>query len=173
MKHPLLDLLSSSLIPELGADVSAGTSGNVHLVLITVSALRALPYQLAVVLDDLYLAVVAAYLAVVALGVELGIHDIVIDKSDDLHYRRNVVEHIWHLNIADSSSGRKRLELGFKLQLCESVHRLGNVNVIAVCDVILIGNALYYAKALLEALGKLVGGGFERSSVDTVLPIRL
>ena len=103
MKHPLLDLLSSSLIPELGANVSAGTSGNVHLVLITVSALRALPYQLAVVLDDLYLAVVAAYLAVVALGVELGIHDIVIDKSDDLHYSRNVVEHIWHLNIAESA----------------------------------------------------------------------
>ena len=47
------------------------------------------------------------------------------------------------------------------------------MNVIAVCDVILIGNALYDAKALLEALGKLVGGGLERSSVDTVVDVFL
>ena len=69
VKHSFFDLLCSSLIPELCSDVSAGTSCNVELALVTVSAMRAFPYELSVILDDLDLAVVAAYLTVIALRI--------------------------------------------------------------------------------------------------------
>ncbi len=70
MENPLLDLLGSSLVPELGSDVSAGTAGYIELVLVGVAAVGAAPDQLAVlVLLDLDLSVISAYLAVIALGV--------------------------------------------------------------------------------------------------------
>ena len=69
MKHSLFNFLCSALIPELCSDVSAGTSCNVELALVTVSAMRAFPYELSVILDDLDLAVVAAYLTVIALRI--------------------------------------------------------------------------------------------------------
>ena len=50
VQDALPDLLGTALIPELGADVSAGAAGHVHLVLIPVAAVRADPDQLAVVL---------------------------------------------------------------------------------------------------------------------------
>ena len=53
MKNPLLDLLSTSLIPELGSDISTGTSCNVHLVLITVTTVRAFPHEFAVVINGM------------------------------------------------------------------------------------------------------------------------
>ena len=64
MENSLLDLLGTSLIPELGSDISTGTSCNVHLVLVSVAAVRALPYQLAVcICNDLDLSVISAALA--------------------------------------------------------------------------------------------------------------
>ena len=66
VQDAVADLLGAALVPELGSDVSAGTARHVELLLVAVAALRALPHELAVVLDDLDLAVVAAFLAVVA-----------------------------------------------------------------------------------------------------------
>ena len=63
VKNSLFDLLSSSLIPELCSNVSASTSCNVHLGLIAVSAVRALPDKLAIcVCHNLDLSVIAAAL---------------------------------------------------------------------------------------------------------------
>ena len=69
MYHSVTNLLRSALITEIAYNVAAGTPCNIHLALVTVAALGAFPHQLAVVLDDLDLAVVAAALAVVGLGV--------------------------------------------------------------------------------------------------------
>ena len=61
MHHALFDLLRPSLIPELGSDIAAGSSCYIHLILITVSAVRAFPDQLAVlVVHDLDLSVITA-----------------------------------------------------------------------------------------------------------------
>lgn len=70
MQHAVADLLGSTLVPELGTDVAARATGDIHLLLVAVAAAGALPHQLAVILDNLDLAIVAAHLAVVALGVE-------------------------------------------------------------------------------------------------------
>ena len=47
MENSFLDLLGSSLIPELRSDVSAGSSCNVHFVLVSIAAVRTFPDQLA------------------------------------------------------------------------------------------------------------------------------
>ena len=48
MEDPVPDLLGSALVPKLGADITAGAAGYVHLALIPVAALGAGPDQLAV-----------------------------------------------------------------------------------------------------------------------------
>ena len=48
MKHSLLNLLSSALVPILCADIATGTSCNVHLCLIAIAAMRTFPNELAV-----------------------------------------------------------------------------------------------------------------------------
>ena len=70
VKDTVTDFLRASLVPELCSDISAGTAGNGHLILIVVSAVRALPDQLTgLILDDLDLAIVTTTLTVIALRV--------------------------------------------------------------------------------------------------------
>ena len=65
MQYPVLDLLGPSLVPELGSDITAGSSCHKHLILIVVAAVRALPDQLAgFVLLDQDLSVISAALAI-------------------------------------------------------------------------------------------------------------
>ena len=40
------------------------------------------------------------------------------------------------------------------------------MDVVAVGDIVLVRDAFHDAKALLQALGKLVGGGFQRGAVE-------
>ena len=105
MQHPIPDLLRPSLVPELASDISTGAPGHVHLRLIHVATLRTFPQELAVLLDDLNLTIPPAALAVVALGVQLGIDDVVVDELDDAQHSRQVVLHIGNFNIADGSAG--------------------------------------------------------------------
>ena len=115
-----------------------------------VSAVRALPDQLTgLILDDLDLAIVTTTLTVIALRVQLRIHDIVIDELHHGQNSRNVVLHVRNLNVADCATRRQLLELGLELQLAECIDLLGHMNMVAVRDVVLVGNALDDAKTLL------------------------
>ena len=69
VQDPVTNFLGAALVPELGADVAAGTAGHIHLALVGVAALWASPDQLAAFLHNLNFTVPAADLAVVALGV--------------------------------------------------------------------------------------------------------
>ena len=111
MQHAVLDLGGAALVPELGADVAAGAAGNVQLVLVTVVALGALPNQLAVLLHDADLAVVAAHLAVVALGVQLGVHDVLVDELHHLDDSLKVILHVGHFHVAEGTARGQALEL--------------------------------------------------------------
>ena len=105
MKHSLFNLLSSSLIPELCPNISTSTSCNIHLILITVSAVRAFPYKLSVIISyNLNLSCVATFLTVITLSIKLRIHNIIINVLHNLKYCRNIILHIRNLNIADSST---------------------------------------------------------------------
>ena len=69
VQDSVLDLLGSALVPELGANVTAGAAGNIHLVLVGVAAVGALPDELALLFHDFDFTVETAFLAVVGLGV--------------------------------------------------------------------------------------------------------
>ena len=140
MQHAVLDLLGAALVPELGADVAAGAAGNVELVLVTVMAVRAFPHQLAVILDDLDLAVVAAHLAVVALGVELGVHDVLVDELHDADDGREVILHVGHFDIADRAARGELLEVRLELELGESVDLLRHMHMVGVGDIVAVGH---------------------------------
>ena len=152
MQHPISDLLGTSLVPELGSDVAAGTACDKELVLVAVAAVRALPHQLAsLILNNLDLAVIATLLTEITLGVQLRIHNIIVDK---LHHRencRNISLHIRHLDVADRTARGKLLELCLKFQLTERVNLLGYVYMVAVRDIVLIRNARNDTEALLQS----------------------
>ena len=105
MQNALLDFLCTALVPELGSDITAGTAGNIHCVLIGISAARAFPDQLFVfIFNDLDLSVITAFLAVVALGIELCVHDRILDMLHDCKDCRNVVLHVRNLNIGNCTA---------------------------------------------------------------------
>lgn len=111
MQHSVADLLGTSLVPELCPDITAGSSCHEEGILVSVTTVRAFPYQLScLICHDLDLPVIAAGLAVIALGIELCIGDIVIDKAHDRKHSLNIILQIGNLHIADSSAGRKLLE---------------------------------------------------------------
>ena len=116
MQNPILDLLGTALVPVLGADVAAGSSCHVHFALVGIAALGADPDELTVgVLLNGDLTVIAALLTVVRLGVQLGIHDIIIDKLNDGDDCRKIFLHIRNFYVTDSSSGGQWLERCLKL----------------------------------------------------------
>ena len=124
------------------------------------------PNQLAVNILDFDLAVKAAFLAVVTLGVQLGVHDVIVDELHHFQHRVDIVLHVGNFHIADGTAGGELLEIRLKLQLGESIDLLSNVYMIRVGNVALIRNTGNLAKPLLQALGKLVGGGFQRRAVE-------
>ena len=70
MHYTLFDFLGTPLVPELCSDVTAGTSGNIHFVLIPIPTVRAFPEQFfVIVLDNPDFTVLAAYLTIIAFGV--------------------------------------------------------------------------------------------------------
>lgn len=100
MQHAVLDLLCSALVPELGPDISTCPAGYVHLVLILVPAVGAFPHEFSfLVLHDLDLAVKAAAFAVVALGVKLRVHDVLINMLHDSQHRRDIILHVGNFHI--------------------------------------------------------------------------
>ena len=169
MQYAVFDLLGTALIPELGADVTAGPSGNAHFVLVAIAAVRAFPDELAVfVFDDLDLSIIAADHAVVALGIQLCVHDIFIDVLHDGENGRDIRLHVRDFDVGDRTARGELLEIGFKFQLVEGVDIFRDVDVVAVRDVVLICDAFDEAEAFLEAFGEFVGGRFHRGAVDGV-----
>ena len=78
---------------ESGFDVRSANSN-----VLTFRTLDAVSYthlhQLAIVFDNLDFPIETAYLTVVALGVEFGIHDVIVDK---LHYTNNSLQVVLHV----------------------------------------------------------------------------
>ena len=69
------------MIPELRADIAAGTAGNIELALVGIVAIRTFPNEFSVfIFFDFYFAVIAADLTIVAFRIKLGVHYMVIYK---------------------------------------------------------------------------------------------
>ena len=174
VQHPGLDLFGLAHVPEILAQIAASAARDVHLRVILIAAVGALP--LVVVVDD-DLPVIAAHLAVVALGVELGVLDVVVDEADDLLQRFQVVAHIGDLHIGDTAAGGDFLELALKGELIEGVDVLPHIHMVAVGVVALVGDVGDGAEALLvdagEAVAQGLGGGTVQGKADVglLLPV--
>ena len=150
MHYSFFYFLSTSLIPELSTYITAGSSGNIHSVLICIAAVWALPHKLSMYIGYyLYFTVESAFAAIIAFRIKLGIHYIIINM---LHYRQNgfyIILHIRNLNITHRSTRRQFLKLSLKGKLTESVNILGHMNMIAVSYIILICYTSNLTKSLL------------------------
>ena len=133
--------------------------------------MRAFPNELAVIFHNLDFAIVTADLTVVTLSVQLCVHDVVVDELHDGDNSFKVILHIRNLNIADSTARRQALEFALKSQLAERINLLPYIDVIGVGDVLVVGNILDDTEALLQALGELVGRGFQRRAVQRIIDI--
>ena len=168
MQHAVADFLRPSLVPELGSDVTAGTACHRHLVLVTVAAVRALPDQLTcLILDDFDLTVVAATLAVIALGIQLCIHDVIIDELHDRQDCRDILLHVRYFHVTDRTARRQLLELRFGYQFFKSINILCNVYMIAVCDLVFVCYTRDQSKTFLQTFCKFVSGGLKRCAIQT------
>src|SRR5574344_2117436 len=124
MNVSLFDFLGSALVPVVEADVSTGSPGNVHLVLVSISALRTFPNQITII-NNLNFSVPTTNLAIIALGVQFSVHDVIINKFHNTKNSRNIVGQVCDFNITNSSTGRQLLESGLKFQLIKGIDMFG------------------------------------------------
>jgi len=117
MQNSVFYLACSALIPILCADVTAGPASYVHGGLVAVVTVGALPKELSALLNHLDLTVPAADLTVVALGVELCVHYVVVDEAHNVKHGGNVGLHIGNLDVRDRSARGERLEFRLKSKL--------------------------------------------------------
>ena len=170
MQYPLLNFFCSSLIPILSTDISTSSSGNIHLCLVTIATVRTFPHQLFVFVgNNGDFSRVVTQLAAIAFCVQLCIHDVLVNVTQQRHNCRNIAFHVGHFHVANGTTGRKLLELRLKGKLAEGINGFCYMNVIAVGNVILVGNARNNTEPLLEALGEFIGSRFQRRSIQRVL----
>ncbi len=79
--------------------------------------------------------------------------------------------HVGDLDIADGTTRRQSLELGLQSQLIKRINRLGDMHMIAVGNIVAVGDTLNDAKPALQTFCKFVGGAFQRSAVQRVINV--
>ena len=166
VQYSVSDFLGTALVPELGTDIATGTSCNVKHSLVAVATLGAFPDELAIVFDDLNFTIVSAAAAIIRLGVQFGVHDVIIDKLQNAHDCLEVILNVGNFDITDRAARRKLLKFALKFELGESVNLFGNMDMIAVGDITTVGDARDDSKALLEAAGKFIGRRLKGSAVQ-------
>ena len=119
VNYSISNFLSATLIPELSADKSAGTSCNIQFILVTITTVRAFPNELTVIFNNLNLAVVTTNLTIIRFDIQFCVDNGVVNVLNNTHHGRNIVGHIRTLDIRDGSSWRQLLKLRLKLQLLE------------------------------------------------------
>lgn len=164
VSHTSPNLLRLADVPELLAQVAAGPANDIHLPMILIVANGALP--LAFIVDD-DLSVKSAHLAVIALGVELSVLDVVVDELDNGLQGFQVLGHIGNLSIGDASAAGDGLELILKTQLGEGVNVLPHINVVAVGVIALVGHIRDIPKPLTVNAGKPVAQRLGRGAVES------
>lgn len=159
MKNSVLDFLSPSLIPKLGSDISACSSCNMHLVLITIFAVRAFPNKLScLILDDFDFTRISTDFAQIALGVEFRIKYGVVHMAKDGHDGRNVVLHIWNFDIGNGTARTECLEFCFLGEFIKGIDMFPDIDMIGIGDVIMVCDSRDDTKTSLQAFSKLVCG---------------
>ena len=81
MKHSCLYLFGLAHVPEVLAQITAGSSGNIHLGVVLVVTLRTFPFVIIINCD---FTVPAAYVAIIGFGVKFRILNIIVNIPNNL-----------------------------------------------------------------------------------------
>ena len=106
-------------------------------------------------------------MAVIALGVEFGILDIVVNVLYHVLHCVEILFHIGNFYIRNRAAGRYLLELAFEGELCKRVDILAHVHVIAVGIIALVRNILDCAVFFLVYAGEAVAKALRGRAVKT------
>ena len=129
MNVSFFNFLGSALVPVVEANVTTSSPGDIHLVLVSISALRTFPNQLAItIINNLNFSVPTTNLAIIALGVQFSVHDVIINKLHNAKNSRNIIGQVCDFNVTNSSTGGQLLESRLKFQLIKGVDMFGNVD---------------------------------------------
>ena len=168
MQYSGFDFLGFAHIPEVFAQITAGTTNNSHLGVVLIVASGAFPLIIIVNGD---FAIKAAHMAVVGFGIKFSVLNIVIDEFDNLFQGFGIVTHIGNFYIGNSAAGGNLLELAFKFKFAEGIDFFAHINVVGVGVVALIGYILDGAEASLvhasEAIAEALGGGAIKAEAQT------
>lgn len=103
MDVPTRYLLGLTFIPKISSDVSAGTGGDIHLVGISVSAIRAFPPGVPIhVFMNVNRLCHPTHMAIRSLDVNLAIHNMIIDMLNDRIESFDVFAKIYAFYIANT-----------------------------------------------------------------------
>jgi len=127
MQYSCFDFFCFTNVPEIFAQITAGSSRYIHFCVVFVVARGAFP--LVIIVDNDF-AVKAANVTVVTLGIKLCILNVIVDKLDNFFYCLFVVAHVRDFYIRNRSAGGNLLELTLKLKLGKRIDILAHVNVI-------------------------------------------
>ena len=101
MQHSGFDLLCFAYIPEIFAQIAAGTARYIHFCMILIVAIGTFPFIL-IVNDNL--AVKPAHMAIITFGIEFRILDVIIDKLHQFLKRIEIITHIGNFHIGDGAA---------------------------------------------------------------------
>ena len=139
MHYSSLNFLRLADVPEILAQITTGTTDNRHLGMVLVMADRAFPF---VVVINGNFAVKAADMAVIRLGVEFSVLNIVIDEFNNLFQCFQIMAHVRNFYIRNCATGGNVLELAFKFKLAEGINMLTHVDMIGVGIIAFVRNVL-------------------------------
>ena len=169
MEDTVGNFLCPPFIPEIFAQVAAGPADNRQFVAVLVMAARAFP--LVVIVEDDF-AVKAAFVAVVELGIEFAVSNMVVNILDHGQDGRDIMRHIGDFGVADAAARRFVFEISFEGELVEDVDRFADVDVIAVGVVIFVSDVGNGAETSLIDLAEAVSQVFCRRTVEGKADIR-
>ena len=169
MEDAVLNFLRPPFVPEIFTQIAAGTADDGQFVAVFIMAARTFPFVV-VVEDDF--TVKATFMAVIELGIEFAVRDVVVDVLDHGQDSRDIMGHVGDFSIADAAACRFIFKIGFKGELIEDVDRFADIDVVAVGVIALVGDIGNGAEAGLVDLAEEIGQVFCRRAVEGEADIR-
>ena len=119
--------------------VSTNSSNDNHFVFVSITTIWAFPNKLTVsVINSFDFSFISTNITMIALCIELCVHNVFVDALHNSKYTRNILLHVRNFYVADCSTWTKFLKLRFKLKLVERIDFFTNVYVIRVRNVIVV-----------------------------------
>ena len=169
MEDAVLDFLRPPFVPEIFTQIATGPADDRQFVAVFIMAARTFPFVV-VVEDDF--AIETTFMAVIELGIEFAICDVVVDVLDHGQDSRDIVGHVGNFSIADAAACRFVFKVRFKRELIEDVDRFADVDMVTVSVIAFVGDVRNGAEAGLVDFAEEIGQVFCRRTVEGKADVR-